>query len=94
MLVERNVPSLGIKGVRKWLDKRCEKRVAKEGPIPAPTQPLPWDHFRKMPHRLKASRHLGAHISKKAFTALEGQQPDTGASLFTLCNDHTCVRDF
>jgi hypothetical protein len=62
MLVERNVPSLGIKGMRKWLDKRSEKRVAREGPIPAPTQPLPWDHFRRMPHRLNASRHLSAYV--------------------------------
>jgi hypothetical protein len=56
-MVERNVPTLGLKGVRKWLDKRCEKKVAKQGPVPAPTQPLPWDYFRRMPQRLKGGRH-------------------------------------
>ncbi|KAK9906458.1 hypothetical protein WJX75_002116 [Coccomyxa subellipsoidea] len=57
LMVERNVPTLGLKGVRKWLDKRCEKKVAKQGPVPAPTQPLPWDYFRRMPQRLKGGRH-------------------------------------
>jgi len=56
-MVERNVPTLGLKGVRAWLDKRCEAKVARLGPIPAPTQPLPWDHFRRMPQRLLGGRH-------------------------------------
>lgn len=51
------MPTLGLKGVRAWLDKRCEAKVARLGPIPAPTQPLPWDHFRRMPQRLLGGRH-------------------------------------
>ncbi|BDA46251.1 hypothetical protein COCOBI_08-3430 [Coccomyxa sp. Obi] len=56
LMVERNVPTLGLKGVRKWLDKRCEKKVAKQGPVPLPTKPLPWDYFRRMPKRLTGGR--------------------------------------
>jgi hypothetical protein len=62
MMVQHSIPTLGLKSIRKWVDKRCEKRAAKEGPIPAPTLPLPWDQFRRMPHRLKASRHLDAYV--------------------------------
>ncbi len=57
MVVDAAVPTFGLKGVRSWLDKRAEKRVAKLGPVPAPTPPLPWEYFRRMPRRLPAARH-------------------------------------
>ena len=31
--------------------------------MPAPTEPLPWEHFKRMPKRLKGGRHHGVHVS-------------------------------
>ena len=63
LAVERNLPTFGVKPLRAWLDKRCEKKVAKWEPVPAPTEPLPWEHFKRMPKRLKGGRHHGVHVS-------------------------------
>jgi len=63
LAVERNMPTFGVKPLRAWLDKRCEKKMSKWEPVPAPTEPLPWEHFKRMPKRLKGGRHHGVHIS-------------------------------
>ncbi len=63
LAVERNLPTFGVKPLRAWLDKRCEKKIAKWEPVPAPTEPLPWEHFKRMPKRLKGGRHHGVHVS-------------------------------
>ena len=61
--MERNLPTFGVKPLRAWLDKRCEKKIAKWEAVPAPTEPLPWEHFKRMPKRLKGGRHHGVHVS-------------------------------
>ena len=33
------------------------------GEAAAPTEPLPWAHFTRMPKRLKGGRHHGVHVS-------------------------------
>ncbi len=81
-MVERNVPTLGMKGVRKWLDKRCEKKVAKQGPVPAPTQPLPWDYFRRMPQRLQGGRrHYDPPLPRDS-----GQPAPATGALYMPCS--------
>ena len=62
--MERNLPTFGVASLRKWLDKRCEKKIAKWEPVPAPTLPLPWEHFKRMPKRLKGGRHRDVHLSE------------------------------
>ena len=64
LAVERNLPTFGVASLRKWLDKRCEKKIAKWEPVPAPTLPLPWEHFKRMPKRLKGGRHRDVHLSE------------------------------
>lgn len=84
LMVERNVPTLGLKGVRKWLDKRCEKKVAKQGPVPAPTQPLPWDHFRRMPKRLTGGRrHYNVPLPSDSNES-SSNAPGTGAYIYPM----------
>lgn len=90
LMVERNVPTLGLKGVRKWLDKRCEKKVAKQGPVPAPTQPLPWDHFRRMPKRLTGGRrHYNVPLPSDSSNPSHSA-PSTGAHISAMPFPSAC----
>lgn len=55
-MVKCNVPTLGIKRLQRWMDKKIEHKVEDCGPIPPPTLPLPWDAWLHMPKRQFASR--------------------------------------
>ena len=62
-MVKCNIPTLGIKRLQRWVDKKIEGRMDKmeaRSPVPPPTLPLPWDAWLHMPKRQFASRK---HIS-------------------------------
>ena len=89
--MERNLPTFGVAPLRAWLDKRCEKKVAKWEPVPAPTEPLPWEHFRRMPKRLKGGRrhaHHGIHIADEMAVpnVYSGEPLSSPAVLGSLCS--------
>ena len=89
--MERNLPTFGVAPLRAWLDKRCEKKVAKWEPVPAPTEPLPWEHFRRMPKRLKGGRrqaHHGIHIADEMAVpnVYSGEPLSSPAVLVSLCS--------
>ncbi|KAK9827236.1 hypothetical protein WJX81_000649 [Elliptochloris bilobata] len=56
LVVKCNLPTLGIKRLQRWMDKRIEHKVEKCGPVPPPTLPLPWEAWLHMPKRQLGSR--------------------------------------
>ena len=64
LAVERNLPTFGWPACASGWTSAARKKIAKWEPVPAPTLPLPWEHFKRMPKRLKGGRHRDVHLSE------------------------------